>query len=99
MVTGGSNFWPDQAQNYVTTWKSDSKVKAFDLTKIKVYASESEFEVSCLTPEKDDSKSKRQALTVNQTSRSSRTLMRPAEHISTVQVHCEPPKDLKLTWA
>lgn len=83
-VTGGSNFWPDQVQNYLTSWKSDSKVKMFDLTKIKVYASESDFEVTCLTPDKDDKSSQRSTLTVNQASRSSRTLLRPAEHTVTV---------------
>lgn len=69
------------------------------MTNIKVFSAESEFEITCLADEKNDSESRRAALTVKQASNSSRALIRPAEHSATVQVHCEVPKSIKLTWA
>ncbi len=65
IVTGGSNFWPDQAQNYITkstvtlpnTAATPSKTGSqsegdsiFYLKHLAIHMSDSEFELTCLNP-------------------------------------------------
>ena len=65
---------------------------------IRVSTIESTFNLKCLSPEKDTD-SQRTRITLQQASRSSRTLMRPARHETQVELHCEPPTQVKLLWA
>jgi len=57
-VVGGSNFWPDQAQNYETKWSHESlegtSAPMFEIKPLAIKTSESEFELSCLASEKQD---------------------------------------------
>ena len=36
---------------------------------------------------------------VKQQNMQNRHLLRPANHSVSIEIHCEPPKDLKLFWA
>ena len=54
-MTGGSNFWSSQAENYETNWVSqtlkDMTVNSgFSMKEIAVLNNESMFELQCLMP-------------------------------------------------
>ena len=56
-VIGGSNFWPDQVQNYRTSWTTknlSSKIigddKVLEMKELSIMTTESAFNVKCLTP-------------------------------------------------
>ncbi len=52
-VIGGSNFWPDRAENYKTSWSSEpaSKTQIFQMNASSITTTESSFELRCATPE------------------------------------------------
>ena len=54
-VIGGSNFWPDQAENYETTKTvkvlSGKSENVFNFKTLATFTTESEFELTCLTPQ------------------------------------------------
>ena len=65
-VIGGSNFWPDRAENYETNWISEpaSKTHIYDMKAISITTTESVFELRCSTPEKLN-ESQRAKITLN----------------------------------
>ena len=102
-VTGGSNFWPSQAENYMTSWSSNvlkgsAQERGYSVEVLSVLTSESLFELRCLTPA-EQSASQRNVISLRQASRITRSLMRPAVHELAVELHCEPPQHLRLLWA
>ena len=105
-VVGGSNFWPDQVQNYRTSWaskslssqKNENGGDLVDMRELSILTTESTFGVRCMMP-KNPQESYRARITLQQASRGTRSLMRPANHETEVDLHCEPPKSVKLTWA
>ena len=66
-VIGGSNFWPDHAANYETTWTNQIILgrndHAFQISKLAVHAQDSTFNIKCLVPE-DKSQSQRSLVTL-----------------------------------
>lgn len=98
VVTGGTNFWQAQLGNYRTSWDT-SQGGVVSVSKINELTAEFAFAVGCEATEEKESSSQRASLNLEQSSRQTRTLLRPATHRIAVEVACHPPAALRLLWA
>jgi hypothetical protein len=110
-VLGGTNFWQDFQEKYLTQWSTeplrtepkglDGGGDAIHVAKARERATEFDMEVTCLAPRSHEQmgRSQRVILHLDQRSQLTRHLLRPARHHGQVQVHCEPPRGVRLLWA
>lgn len=98
-VTGGTNFWKDYSDKYSVTWTATPTegTNCLQIAKHSEQTTVQNIRIRCNTL--DISSTNKVTVAMQQASKQSRQLLRPAQHSLQINVECSAPKSTRLLWA